>query len=275
MNTGGTWRRGRRYFDKGPRGCVVGLFCVIAILLGIPVLAFITERILQNQLEAFAEIEDNILDLVNSKEGDLVHFAASDLKATAEDEPFGVTMSGGLQLKRKTEYCQWREFEEQRCQKCSETVAAKDGSSTTETHDCDCETEYYYTKAWRSHRTNSMLFDQNVAHHNPQRDPYPSRVYTAERALGEALHQGSGSVVDIGSDILANTRAPFKHVDWTLGAKPSPPTWRQSLFGMEDRTRYESIESLRGAELAEAASKHRFYFVVSVCIPPELSFAGR
>lgn len=74
-----------------------------------------------------------------------------------DDDSFGVTTSKlSLQLHREVQYCQWIEH--------ADTKKLSDGSY---------ETEFWYTKGWRSFRILSPLFDDPFSHHNPWRDPYP------------------------------------------------------------------------------------------------------
>ncbi len=67
-------------------------------------------------------------------------------------------------FRRAVEYCQWTEH----WTETTETYGAGENEEKRVTR------QYYYVKSWHSYRTNSFLFDQPAAHHNPQYDPFPS-----------------------------------------------------------------------------------------------------
>ena len=101
-----------------------------------------------------------------SHAGSVVHISAPATsirpKKAVSDAEFNVGIYGPFSMSREVEYCQWTEHQS------TKTHKHRDGSETT-------ETTYYYTKGWRSTPINSLFFNQPGAHHNPQRDPYPSR----------------------------------------------------------------------------------------------------
>ncbi len=66
-----------------------------------------------------------------------------------------MVLERALRLQRQTEYCQWQEFTTKECSKCTREVNGKQ-----EEYDCNCKITFHYTKAWRSHRISSLLFDQ-------------------------------------------------------------------------------------------------------------------
>ena len=115
--------------------------------------------------------------------GSVVHIAApaNTIKPhkAVSDEDFNVHLYGPFSLEREVEYCQWFEHES------TTTTKHSDGSETT-------TTTYYYTKGWRSSHVSSILFDQPAAHHNPLRDPYPSKTY----ADVTDVSVGDGYVID-------------------------------------------------------------------------------
>eukprot|EP00401_Gymnodinium_catenatum_P051529 CAMPEP_0117550206 /NCGR_PEP_ID=MMETSP0784-20121206/48561_1 /TAXON_ID=39447 /ORGANISM="" /LENGTH=391 /DNA_ID=CAMNT_0005347217 /DNA_START=58 /DNA_END=1234 /DNA_ORIENTATION=+ len=196
------------------------------------------ERAYRDLLESFSEVRDEIVPLEAAHDGQIVHFQATDIDANVSDSDFGVTLQGVLTLSRNTEYCQWEE------------------ASTTKT---DAQnrtyTEYYYIKRWRDHRIPSLHFDQPAAHHNPLRDPFPSHVFAASAAVVEVR---SGRTAILGKEVIANTRALKRRVDWTLGAVPKK-SW--SWWPWAVRTRYEAIASLAGAETSRAARLENFVYV--------------
>ena len=57
------------------------------------------------------------------------------------------------------------------------------------------EVSFTYHKAWRRHRINSLLFDNAIAYHNPQRDPAPPLhvVSTVDVALAAPPSSGASS----------------------------------------------------------------------------------
>ena len=142
------------------------------------------------------------------------------------------------------------------CDSCERQVTAKDGSSSTETYRCNCAIEYSYTKGWRARRVPSAMFDQPGAHHNPQRDPYPSETLVAPdaRVVAEAALSAR-----LDPSLLREVRAPSRRVEWTARGAATPP--RRRWFGGKDRTRYEPLAALRGAERADAAAAHGFAYV--------------
>ena len=114
--------------------------------------------------------------------GALVHVAAPPATIrparAVGDKAFNLQIYGPFALRREVEYCQWVEHKNTR------TTKHDDGSETT-------ETTYYYTKGWRLTPVSSLLFNQPGAHHNPQRDPYPSGMVDATDVA-----VGNGFVVD-------------------------------------------------------------------------------
>jgi len=168
-------------------------------------------------------------------------------------------VDGALSLSRKTEYCQWQQLSQQRCNTCTRTVRAKDGSTSSESYSCDCVTHYSYIKSWFSYRINSLLFDQPAAHYNPQRDPYPSSQIVASSG---ALFGVKGSEVSavVGPELLANVRAPFRHIDWTFGSHANRHSWWSGWWG-KDRSIYEPISNLGATVSAPAAIRDHFSYV--------------
>jgi hypothetical protein len=127
------------------------------------------------------------------------------------------------------EDCQWQEFrhvdrkvvgkEPDRCRdawgaQCDVSCATRSLSSCESSRDRDregqpaacCvvaegadlveeEVSFTYHKAWRRHRINSLLFDNAIAYHNPQRDPAPPLhvVSTVDVALAAPPSSGASS----------------------------------------------------------------------------------
>eukprot|EP00413_Alexandrium_margalefii_P025081 CAMPEP_0204564780 /NCGR_PEP_ID=MMETSP0661-20131031/35091_1 /ASSEMBLY_ACC=CAM_ASM_000606 /TAXON_ID=109239 /ORGANISM="Alexandrium margalefi, Strain AMGDE01CS-322" /LENGTH=441 /DNA_ID=CAMNT_0051572461 /DNA_START=69 /DNA_END=1394 /DNA_ORIENTATION=- len=247
MRTWPAYRVGRRYYwnsnGSGPQGRPWIVMVLVTVAFGavvfgaIPIVMVQGELAYRNMLQAFAEVESDIVPLEVSHDGDIVHFQSANVSASSADPSFGVRLPGALQLRRNTEYCQWEET----------AVTAKDDENRT-------YTEYHYVKTWRSRRIFSATFDQPGAHHNPQRDPLPSETFPAHSAMADL---GTGGAASIAQDVLARTRAPWRAVDWTLGAQPKKYWW----WPFEDRTRYESIADLAGVDRSYAASSHNFAYV--------------
>ena len=116
----------------------------------------------------------------------------------------------------------------------------------------------------------SLLFDQPAAHHNPQRDPYPSTTLVS-------LDARFGDVA-VAPVVLSNAhssiRAPARKVDWTQHAVRELrwydgawswletnvlPVWVADAFA--DRQRYEFVRNLAGLHESEAGRSHSFTYV--------------
>ncbi|KAL9185792.1 hypothetical protein ACHAXT_003569 [Thalassiosira profunda] len=294
MNTMPTARRGRAYYKQGAndnRGlggaCSVILVCLL--LLVPPLILFGAESARHTRYIALSDaLNSDIVELnhgVSTKElkhlrpGTLVHGTASKIDTLAADPDMGVSLPGALTLRRNTEYCQWQEVQSQRCETCTRTVKAKDGSNKTESYQCNCVKQYDYVKAWRNYRINSLLFDQPGAHHNPQRDPMPSRTFVGEDAkltfhegIAESLQDGAkrkkgGSVeARLDPDMLSSgvRNQPYRAVNFTPGGRTPPPSFFARIFsflGPVRRTRYESLNMLRDTTDAPAAIHDRFVYV--------------
>jgi hypothetical protein len=169
-----------------------------------------------------------------------------------------VQILNALKLRRVTQYCQWQQLQTTSCQTCTREVKAKDGTTQTETYDCNCISHYDYIKAWRSFRIPSLLFDQPGAHNNPQRDPMPTRVFVASEAEVES-HDNSAILLD--KSILQNARGTYHRVEWNLHGVAPKPAWWSLWRWWKDTTRYEDIHKLRHTYLSPAAVNHQFVYV--------------
>jgi hypothetical protein len=209
--------------------------------------------------------------------GSLAHGTSSEIDTLASDPAVGISIPGALTLRRNTQYCQWSEHQSRQCQKCTRQVNASDGSSKTETYDCNCVTHYDYVKTWRDHRINSLLFDQPGAHHNPQRDPLPSQTFAGDAmltlgSLGEsvegALHHGhhNGLQVHLDTNMLSNgvKHQSFRSVDFVPDGRAPSPSFFQRMFARffgPSNTRYEPMQLLRNTPNAPAATRDNFVYV--------------
>lgn len=186
-----------------------------------------------------SETADDSLGMVyNGKLGPLVHFNSTDYTATVNDDDFLLKFGPKtLQLQRVTEYCQWHETSHDRCQRCTREVRRSDGRKETKSYDCHCVRQYHYLKTWSSHRVTSLFFDQPGAHHNPQRDPYPSKLFVSEDTVLTSSSE-SGMGLHIFPELVAHAKASTQKVRW------SP----------------RQIDSFTDFESSEAFSTHRFIY---------------
>lgn len=241
MNTMPVYRQGRRVYhdsvQRKPR-------CVY-LMLGLTMLAasvalLWTEVVYRNMIESFNEIKDEIVPVQQATNGHVVFFQSSEIDASSSDLDFGVSLKGALQIRRNTEYCQWTES----------SITRRDENNRT-------YTDYSYLKTWRSHRINSLVFDQPAAHHNPQRDPYHSQTFPSRDAVADV--QGTGKVA-LDPSLLSKTYSPWRYVDWTLGAVPKQ-SWFSQWWPWPDTTRYESIARLEDTHMSQAGRSHNFVYV--------------
>lgn len=212
----------------------------------------------------------------------ITHHLPHDTDTITSDAQAGIQIPGALALKRKTEYCQWQEIATQQCQTCTRTVKAADNSSKEESYQCNCITQYDYVKTWRDRRINSLMFDQPGAHHNPQRDPMPSRTFVSEDAE-LTFHEGVGEMIDevthrnngkggglkarLDPNMLSSgiRKQPWRKIDFVLNGMAPPPSYFSrlfSFFGMPKRnTRYEPLQMLKDTPYAPAATQDGFAYV--------------
>lgn len=315
MNTMPTVRRGRRY-EKAGDNDARGLrgFCSVLLILALitlpPAVLYISERTRYVRYLTLSEaLDGDIIELNNQPSisslsavlqqssvsgGTLVHGTSSHIDAQPTDGEMSVSIPGALVLRRNCEYCQWQEVQSQRCNTCTRTVTAKDGSSKEESYQCDCVQEYNYIKSWRSYRINSLLFNQPGAHHNPQRDPMPSRTFVDEETMlsfsssRNGIHDGAFvSVVgmDDEEDTMLdssrdsnNFRAsldpamlssgvrgwPYRYVEFTRDGVPPPPSFFSRFFSYftgQANARYEPLRLLQDTSHSVAAMEHNFVYV--------------
>ena len=281
MNTMPTIRRGRTHFNHGPadkRGVlgVLSILIIIALLVAPPILLLHTESARHSRYMALSSaIDSDIVELnrngdLNGISGALAHGTSSSIDTISTDPFVGISIPGAMTLKRNTQYCQWSEVSSRHCQKCTRSVRASDGSSKTETYDCNCVTHYDYVKAWRDYRINSLLFDQPGAHHNPQRDPLPSTTFLGDATLtlnvhGEQTHS-EGLQVHLHPSLLQNgvRFQPSRNVDFVPNGRAPPISFFGRIYTYffgPDTTRYEPLNLLRDTTNAMAATQHNFVYV--------------
>lgn len=284
MKTMPTYRQGRKYYRPGARGnggicSVLSAIVVLLILLATPFIFISTEVLRYNTYTALSDtLDKKIVELSQGvvNRGDLVHGTSSIIESTTSDLDMGITISGALTLSRKTEYCQWQELQREVCQTCTQTVRASDGSTKEESFQCDCVTSYSYVKTWRSHRINSLMFDQPAAHHNPMRDPLPSSKFVSQDAtmnFSNNKKDSSSTTKTTSPSALMETAyvtpvmleknirgAISRPVNWVRGGIPPIPSfWTR---WMPDRTRYENtLELSHSQPNSYAAQYHDFVYV--------------
>jgi len=295
MNTMPTARKGRTYYKPGAndqRGLsgFCSVFMMIVLLVAPPLLLIGSERGRHTRYLALSDAFDSDIielngesakkDTANIEPGSLVHGTSTFIDTASSDDAMGVQLPGALTLKRNAEYCQWQEFVSNRCEKCTRVVKAKDGSTKEESYSCNCVKEYNYVKAWRSHRINSLMFDQPGAHHNPQRDPMPSRTFVGDETK-LMFPEGTVDIVDdmahhhsnkgrieakLDSTMLSNgvRGQPYRRVEFVPNGTAPPPSFFSNLFSWfvpTRRTRYEPLQMLRHTPHSHAAVNENFVYV--------------
>jgi hypothetical protein len=280
MNTVPTYRRGRRVFTpgerrKGPCDKFLSIVMSLLFLFAPLVIIYFTENNRYNLFTSLSEtfdmdileLSDTSTDITSLKAEDVVHGSPTKIDSSTSDLDMGITIQDSLFLQRKTEYCQWDEIRGESCESCSRTSSDSDGNQVNETYDCNCVTTFDYVKSWRSHRINSLLFDQPAAHHNPQRDPLPSTNFVSRDALvhfSSDHHQQqqqqhdsskksskpvSEAIFNLAPSMLENgiKGSKSRTVKWVRGGiPPIPPFW---LRWMPDKSRYEDSSDLANWEL--------------------------
>ena len=295
MNTMPTARKGRTYYKPGEndRKGLSG-FCsvlmMIVLLVAPPLLLIGSERGRYTRYLALSDAFGSEIielngksaqkDTENIEPGTLVHGTSTHIETASSDDEMGVQLPGALTLKRKAEYCQWQEFVSNRCETCTRVVKAKDGSSKEERYQCNCVKEYNYVKAWQNYRINSLMFDQPGAHHNPQRDPMPSRTFAGDETklifhegildnVNEMTHhhpKKGGLEAKLDQTMLANgvRGQPYRRVELVPDGRAPPPSFFSNLFswfGPTRRTRYEPLQMLRDTPHSHAAVNENFVYV--------------
>lgn len=299
MRTMPTVRKGRTYYKEGANdkrglGGVCSVIFMVALLVVPPAILLASERSRHTRYIALSDaLNSDTVELNHGgassealrslRPGTLVHGTSADIDTVASDGDMGVAIPGALTLRRNAEYCQWQETQSQTCQTCTRTVRADDGSTKEESYQCNCTKQYHYIKAWRSHRINSLLFDQPGAHHNPQRDPMPGRTFVGEdvkltfreghleKIEEELKHHGekkTGSSIEARLDpkmLSSGVRnQPHRRVEFTRDGSAPPPSFFSRLFsflGPVRRTRFEPLQLLKDTPKSPAAINDNFVYV--------------
>jgi len=128
---------------------------------------------------------------------------------------------------------------------------------------CTRTCSYSYVKDWRNYQINSMVFDQPAMHHNPQRDPYPKRTTSAERARVGAF--------ELSHDVIETLQSGFRSLSWTYDGRPKPESdygffernfrsLRHRFSGWVDDTRFDHFRELDKVPYGRAAREHGFQY---------------
>lgn len=291
MNTIPTFRKGRRRFKPGPRysgplAKVTAFFVTLLLVILPPGVLIVVERNRRGIYESLSDISNtDIVELPDhvkenvqrslthqARQGRVVHGTSSAIDSWVGDMEMGIKIENALRLSRHTEYCQWQEIKRESCNRCTRTTQNEDGSTETETYDCDCTVEFDYVKTWLPYRLNSYLFDQPAAHYNPQHDPMPSAVFPSKDASMKFNFQdedmGGKNIttrIDISPDFFESSirGVHSRPVKWVRNGIPKiPPFW---LRWIPDRSRYENISLLsndpRNNKRHLALSEHAEQFV--------------
>ena len=268
MKTGYVYRKGRtrRVTNsemKGRAACMNN-FCLpmfaVVTLVGGSFHLFSTEKTFVLQQEAFEMVEDSVVTLNNNgwepRDGDRVH-VTDEYDATGTDEEFGIFVPHSIKLDRKTEYCQWKEHTTTECETCER----EDDEGNKETYSCNCVETYHYTKTWRTHRVNSILFDQPANHHNPQRDPFPSKSLSA---MDMSVKAGN---IGISQSVVNNFRGPTRPLVFTHGGRAIPrdgifERMYDWAFGAPPVPRFEPVRTGLGSGFLDsyAHTNHKFVY---------------
>lgn len=242
-----TARRGRRYYKSDGDASAFGGFLTVALIVvalaGMPIGMWWYENAHEETLKNLEVLLEKDFVNANTKRltvGTPVWLQSKDVDTMAKDDDFGVSVLGAVGARRSTQYCQWTQHSTRRCQQCAREVTARDGTSSTETYDCNCVVDYSYFKTWHPHRIPSIFYDQPASHHNPQRDPYPSRTFIASDATLKDVK------ARLDSNLLSRTRAGWRNIRWTPGGRaPSEPTgWFSWLSPKTTTARYEAMSPM-------------------------------
>ena len=261
MNVFPTFRKGRTVYVGDKKGGVCGPLTGILVFLVASwgVLSFLYYSDFNNKTISivFNDIGKRMTPLSgDSKINDVVHFVAKNYTSSVYDHDFNLVVDDSLQLKRHTEYCQWQESSYDQCETCYRNVRDEDGKSKRESYSCNCVRQYSYTKSWRSYRTNSLLFNQPGAHHNPQRDPYPNGyVITSKDAV-------ISDDVALDKGLIEKIRANTRPIVWTVTSSRDTK-WYDFIwqyFGIKDHTRYDFVSKLSTTLDSNARALHNFVY---------------
>jgi hypothetical protein len=287
MRNYGTARTGRTYRTGTPQdnSCFLVLLG-LAFMVAVPFFFYRAEVEFHARLKAFNDVGQSVCTIEGgdpmtcANHRGAVHIATPDIMSTVQDPELGVSINEALTLSRQTEYCQWNELTMQNCETCHRSGRDSEGNSYTESYDCNCSLTYYYVKSWSSMRVSSILFDQPAGHHNPQRDPYPSKYFVAQDTVlaGSGKGSGKGSGIYLDPGVLNNehssVRAKSRAVNWTTAATREASLWDgvriwlQSSFlpqpvtdwMFKDETRYEYLKNLKDLPNSEGGTEHKFTY---------------
>jgi len=137
---------------------------------------------------------------------------------------------------------------------------------------------------------NSLMFDQPGAHHNPQRDPMPNRMFVGDDAK-LTFHEGEGDTTNkndanqhnenkqhhrergglieahLDPNMLSSgvRNQPYRRIEFTPDGTAPPPSFFSRLFsfsfGPTRRTRFEPLQLLKDTPNSPAAIHDNFVYV--------------
>jgi len=263
----GTARMGRnRSLSDSDVACrqwcqaVITVVVVTLLAVGLPVWLYQAEKEFHEMYEATLETRDSIVELdaqsATAPGGvSVAHLSTDDVRVEGggvADDEFGVRVEGGARLARETEYCQWQQTSVESCDTCEE----RGQNQERRTYKCNCRVQYYYTKGWHSYRINSFTFDQPANHHNPQRDPFPSRMMSAPSVnLGKYTVSGA---------LISSMKGHMRSLKWSYDAMPEPPSffgriWQR--FGYMDSSLYLDVKELQNFASSPAGRRNEFHYI--------------
>ena len=130
MNESRTFRAGRTVQHSRPAH--LNWICqriflpltAVVLLIALPYGLYSAEWYYRHLALAFEELDGPVVHLAHLPShglGDLVGhpvYYSSNWSGAAFDPAFGLTLDHALRLSRETEFCQWREWSSERCDKC-------------------------------------------------------------------------------------------------------------------------------------------------------------
>lgn len=259
-----------------------------------------SEKSLAHTLQVLAEVETfaralPVPEARPENSGSLVVVTAEPhvVDGGLRDDYFGYSFGPALEMERVPEYCQWVEMrhvntkvvgkEPDRCAAasadCSVSCSSRSVSSCTSPDDRDregnsatcCrvvegadiveeETSFTYHKGWRPTKINSLLFDNAISYHNPQRDPAPPHkaVSTVDVTLATPGHAGGGlNPLVIQPALLGPVLGPWGTVqlDGSAASRVSDKALQDGFMELDNTHFYSRLEHDGADGLFKAAAK--------------------
>lgn len=192
--------RSRKMSDNEIKSNKEFYLMIIKLILIVFPLFFITfEYYHRQRIDILWKIKlSGIKNISNKLTNGTVVYAKSSgpIKSHVYDSNFGIDQSA-LTLKRNTEYCQWTQISNKKC----------------DSNNKNCRKYYSYIKSWTKNIVPSMFFNQPFNHFNPNRDPFPSGIfYSPETTFKTGKYHID---VTLGMNLMPNIRAPFKQIKYS------------------------------------------------------------